>query len=69
MNATTEVSTDLARRIEEASLNAWPAMQQMFLDGWVLRLVNPREKRSKCSVEPLRGRDDFIFHQFPQNLL
>ena len=29
-------------------------------------IVHPREKRSKCSVEPLRGRDDFIFWTFPQ---
>jgi len=28
-------------------------------------IVHPREKRSKCSVEPLRGRDDFIFWTFP----
>lgn len=28
-------------------------------------VVHPREKRSKCSVEPLRGRDDFIFWTFP----
>ncbi|MCA9175451.1 MAG: DTW domain-containing protein [Planctomycetales bacterium] len=28
-------------------------------------VVHPRERRSKCSVEPLRGRDDFIFWTFP----
>ncbi|MHC4876709.1 MAG: ribosome biogenesis domain-containing protein [Planctomycetota bacterium] len=28
-------------------------------------VVHPREKRSKCSVEPLRGRDDFVFWTFP----
>ena len=28
-------------------------------------VVHPREKRSKCTVEPLRGRDDFIFWRFP----
>lgn len=28
-------------------------------------IVHPREKRSKCSVEPLRRRDDFIFWTFP----
>lgn len=28
-------------------------------------VVHPREKRSKCTVEPLRGRDDFVFWTFP----
>ncbi|MBQ15611.1 MAG: hypothetical protein CMJ65_00660 [Planctomycetaceae bacterium] len=28
-------------------------------------VVHPRERRSKCSVEPLRGRDGFVFWQFP----
>ena len=28
-------------------------------------VVHPREKRSKCSVEPLRGRDGFVFWKFP----
>jgi pre-rRNA-processing protein TSR3 len=28
-------------------------------------VVHPREKRSKCSVEPLRGRPDFAFWTFP----
>lgn len=29
-------------------------------------VVHPRERRSKCSVEPLRGRDGFVFWQFPE---
>lgn len=28
-------------------------------------VVHPRERRSKCSVEPLRGRDDCVFVTFP----
>ncbi|SFH58314.1 DTW domain-containing protein [Planctomicrobium piriforme] len=28
-------------------------------------VVHPREKRSKCSVEPLRGRPEFLFWKFP----
>jgi len=28
-------------------------------------VVHPREKRSKCTVEPLRSRDDFVFVRFP----
>jgi pre-rRNA-processing protein TSR3 len=29
-------------------------------------VVHPRERRSKCTVEPLRGRDGFIFWTFPE---
>lgn len=28
-------------------------------------VIHPKERRSKCSVEPLRGRDDFQFVKFP----
>lgn len=28
-------------------------------------VVHPRERRSKCSVEPLRGRPGFVFWEFP----
>lgn len=28
-------------------------------------VVHPRERRSKCSVEALRGRDGFVFWTFP----
>lgn len=28
-------------------------------------VVHPREKRSKCTVEPLRGREEFEFWTFP----
>src|SRR5690606_26974484 len=33
--------------------------------GPTVIVVHPKEKRSKCSVEPLRGRDDFIFWTYP----
>jgi len=29
-------------------------------------VIHPRERRSKCSVEPLRNRPGFHFHQFPR---
>ncbi|MFK7822353.1 MAG: hypothetical protein AB8G99_26905 [Planctomycetaceae bacterium] len=29
-------------------------------------VVHPRERRSKCTVEPLRSRGDFVFWTFPE---
>lgn len=29
-------------------------------------VVHPKERRSKCSVAPLRGRDDFLFRTYPK---
>ena len=29
-------------------------------------VVHPREKRSKCTLEPLRGRPGFVFWTFPK---
>ncbi len=29
-------------------------------------VVHPNERRSKCSVEPLRGQEGFTFWKFPQ---
>lgn len=45
-------STSSIRTIEELSLNALPALQTVFLDGWVLRFANGYTRRAN-SVNPL----------------
>ncbi len=41
-----------AKRIEEVSLNSWPALQSIIYDGWILRFSRGYTKRAN-SVNPI----------------
>jgi ribosomal protein S18 acetylase RimI-like enzyme len=43
---------DEIRTIEEITLNAWPPLQTMLVDGWVLRFANGYTRRAN-SISPL----------------
>lgn len=49
-------SLTLARRIEDAGLNASAPPQQAFVDGWLLRLSPGKAKRSRCINALQRGQ-------------
>ncbi|MFN4116517.1 MAG: GNAT family N-acetyltransferase [Inhella sp.] len=46
----------LARRIEDASLNASAPPQQAYVDGWLLRLSPGKAKRTRCVNALQQGR-------------
>lgn len=48
--STPSANNPSAARIEEASMNAWPATHQTLVDGWLIRISNGFTKRANCVV-------------------
>lgn len=48
-----QMTAALAARVEETCLNAWPALQEVHYDGWLLRLADGKTRRTN-SVNVLR---------------
>jgi ribosomal protein S18 acetylase RimI-like enzyme len=54
----------MIRFIEELSMNAWPALQTMLYDGWILRFANGYTKRAN-SVNPLYPSENDLEDKIP----
>ena len=52
LSAMTNTGTEMIQKIEEISLNAWPALETIHYDGWIIRFANGVTKRSN-SVNPI----------------
>jgi ribosomal protein S18 acetylase RimI-like enzyme len=50
------IETDLIRQVEELSMNAWPALQTLHDDGWVLRYADGYTRRANAVYPLYAGR-------------
>ncbi|HEV2566854.1 MAG TPA: GNAT family N-acetyltransferase [Microvirga sp.] len=52
----------IARRVEEACLNGWPALREVVFDGWLIRLADGHTRRTNsvnllaAGVQPLERK-------------
>jgi len=51
-----------AKRIEEVSLNSWPALQNIIYDGWILRFSRGYTKRAN-SVNPIYPSTEDLYRK------
>ncbi|WP_167881686.1 GNAT family N-acetyltransferase [Leptospira kanakyensis] len=51
-------------KIEELSINAWPALSTLIYDGWIIRMANGYSKRAN-SINPLYK----FYHNFNEKLV
>lgn len=53
-----DVNNQLHSKLEEMSLNAWPALQTVLRGGWLLRFTEGYTKRSNCVVPLYDNNND-----------
>ena len=62
MNSLSDIH--LAKRVEEACLNGWPALREVVFDGWLIRLADGHTRRTN-SVNLLSAGTLPLDHKIP----